>query len=68
MRDGVVYREFGNVSTPSNDLEGQGRRLEDKFVTLASPVTGEETAREIVDLVRKLEELDRIDTLARLSR
>jgi 2-methylcitrate dehydratase PrpD len=63
MRDGVVYREFGNVSIPSDDLDEQGRRLEDKFVTLASPVTGDEAAREITDLVWKLEEIESLDAL-----
>ncbi|MFQ5552089.1 MAG: MmgE/PrpD family protein, partial [Gemmatimonadales bacterium] len=55
---GVVYREFHNVSIPSSDLEDQGRRLDDKFVTLAGPVIGDGKAREIVDLVRELELLD----------
>jgi 2-methylcitrate dehydratase PrpD len=63
MRDGVVYREFGNVSIPSDDLDEQGRRLEDKFVTLASPVTGDEAAREITDLVWKLEQIESLDAL-----
>jgi len=63
MSDGVVYREFGNVSVPSEDLEYQGQRLEDKFVTLASPVIGDGKALEIVDLVQKLEQLDGIDEL-----
>jgi 2-methylcitrate dehydratase PrpD len=68
MRDGVVYREFGNVSIPSEDLEGQGRRLEDKFITLASPVIGDEVAREIVDLVAKLEQVDSIGELVQRRR
>ena len=63
MDDGVVYREFDNVSIPSRDLDDQGRRLEDKFVTLASPVIGDGNAREIVDLVRKLEQLENMDDL-----
>jgi 2-methylcitrate dehydratase PrpD len=64
MRDGVVYREFGNVSIPSDDLGEQGRRLEDKFVTLASAVIGEDKARAVLDRVRELESLDNMDTLA----
>jgi len=68
MADGVVYREFGNVSIPSQDLDEQGQRLEDKFVTLANPVIGEDKAREVVDLVRNLEQLERMDTLVQRCR
>ncbi len=63
MKDGVVYREFGDVSVPSKDLDNQGRRLESKFITLASPVVGNEKALEIVALVQKLEQLDSLDAL-----
>ena len=63
MDDGVVYREFDNVSVPSRDLDDQGRRLEDKFVTLASPVIGEGKSRELVELVGKLEQLESMDAL-----
>jgi 2-methylcitrate dehydratase PrpD len=63
MDDGVVYREFDNVSVPSRDLDDQGRRLEDKFVTLASPVVGEGKSRELVELVGKLEQLESMDAL-----
>ena len=63
MDDGVVYREFGNVSVPSQDLRLQGRRLEEKFVTLASPLIGDGNAHEIVQLVRNLERLKHMDEL-----
>ena len=63
MDDGVVYREFGNVSVPSQDLKLQGRRLEEKFVTLASPLIGDGNAHEIVQLVRNLEQLKHMDEL-----
>jgi len=63
MKDGVVYRQFGDVSVPSKDLDNQGRRLESKFITLASPVIGNEKALEIVALVQKLEQLDSLDAL-----
>ena len=63
MDDGVVYREFDNVSVPSRDLDDQGRRLEEKFVTLASPVIGEGKARELVDLVRELEQIESMNEL-----
>jgi hypothetical protein len=63
MGDGVVYREFDDVSVPSRNLGEQGRRLEDKFVTLASPVIGDGKAHEIVELVGKLEQLESLDAL-----
>jgi hypothetical protein len=63
MNDGVAYRQFGDVSVPSRDLDHQGRRLEDKFVTLASPIIGDGKALEIVDLVQKLEGLESMDAL-----
>jgi len=68
MDDGVVYREFGSVRVPSKNLEDQGRRLEDKFVALATPVTGEPTAREIIDSVRELERLEGVDVLVQRCR
>jgi 2-methylcitrate dehydratase PrpD len=63
MNDGVAYREFGNVGVPNRDLDSQGRRLEAKFVTLASPVIGDGKALELVDLVQKLEQLESMDAL-----
>jgi 2-methylcitrate dehydratase PrpD len=68
MADGVVYREFGNVSIPSEDLDLQGRRLEEKFVTLASPVIGGKKAQEVVELVGNLEQLENMDTLVQRCR
>jgi 2-methylcitrate dehydratase PrpD len=63
MSDGVVYREFDDVSVPSRDLGDQGRRLEDKFITLASPVIGEVKSRELVELVGRLEQLESMGAL-----
>ena len=68
MRDGVVYREFGNVSVPSGDLVNQGRRLEEKFVTLAVPVIGDAGAHALVERVRRLELLENMKELASLTR
>ena len=68
MNSGVVYREFGDVSVPSKDLDNQGRRLADKFVTLASPVIGDGKTMAIIDLVQKLEQLDGMDELLRHCR
>lgn len=64
MRDGVVYREFDNRSVPSADLDHQGRRLEDKFITLAHPIIGDDNTREVIELVRGLEDLDAVDAIA----
>jgi len=68
MNSGVVYREFGDVSVPSKELDNQGHRLTDKFVTLASPIIGDGKTMAIVDLVRKLEQLDGMDELLRHCR
>ena len=64
MRDGVVYREFGNVGIPGSDLKEQGRRLKEKFIVLASPVLGDGTADELLGRVRSLEECERLSELA----
>ena len=63
MSDGVVYREFDDVSVPSRDLGDQGRRLEDKFITLAGPVIGEGKSHELVELVGRLEQLEGMGAL-----
>jgi len=63
MADGVVYREFDNRSVPNANLDDQGRRLEDKFVTLARPVIGDENSREVADLVRGLDALDTVNAI-----
>jgi hypothetical protein len=48
---------------PSRDLDEQGRRLEDKFLTLASAVIGEGKSRELVELVGRLEQLESMNAL-----
>jgi 2-methylcitrate dehydratase PrpD len=63
MADGVVYREFGDVSIPGRDLDLQGRRLEEKFMVLATPVIGASKAREVADLVHNLEQIENMDAL-----
>jgi 2-methylcitrate dehydratase PrpD len=64
MQDGVVYREFDDRSVPNADLGAQGRRLEQKFLALARPVIGDDNAREVVELVRGLDDLDAVDAIA----
>jgi 2-methylcitrate dehydratase PrpD len=68
MQDGVVYREFGNVSIPSSDLDEQGRRLEAKFLALAKPVIGDARAHELIERVRRLDELEGVEELLLLTR
>lgn len=68
MRDGVVYRDSGNVSVPSSDLNDQGRRLEEKFVTLAAPVVGSPTAHELADRILRLDELEDLEAPMSLTR
>ena len=68
MRDGVVYREFDNVSIPSRELDEQGRRLKEKFTAMAAPVVGEARADAIRESVGDLERLENVAELAELCR
>ena len=63
MADGVVYREFDNRSVPNSNLDEQGRRLEEKFHTLAAPLIGEQNADAVVEQVARLDDLDSVDDL-----
>ena len=65
MNDGSVCRDFDDVSVASRNLDEQGSRLEEKFIGLTSPVISDGKAYEIVDLVRRLEELEGMDELVR---
>ncbi|MDX1432059.1 MAG: MmgE/PrpD family protein [Gammaproteobacteria bacterium] len=63
MRDGVVYREFGDVSVPDSDLDHQGARLEEKFRAIATPIIGEKKADELIALVAEIDSLDDMSPL-----
>lgn len=63
MRDGVVYREVGDVSVPESDLAHQGKRLEEKFRAIATPVIGARKAERLLGLVEDLDSLDDVSAL-----
>ena len=68
LTSGVVYRVRGDVSTPAEDLAEQGRRLREKFDTLAEPVLGTVLSAELADMVDGIEELKDVRALMALTR
>lgn len=68
LGSGVVYRVRGDVSQPADDLAEQGRRLREKFDTLAEPVLGRELATELADMVEHIHELKDVRGLMALAR
>jgi 2-methylcitrate dehydratase PrpD len=67
MMNGDVRRHVSEVGTPESDLEAQGRRLRDKFLSLATPVIGCSRAHEAIGLIDGLEHVDRVDAIVRCS-
>ena len=65
MKDGAVRRHESDVGKPERDLEGQGRRLRDKFRSLATPVIGPSRVGEAIGLVDELEHLDQVGAIVR---
>ena len=66
MDDGVVFRRSGDASQPETDLDHQGHRLREKFSMIATPVIGDDKAREVIRLVDELDEIeDFSDLMAR---
>jgi hypothetical protein len=51
---------------PAGDIAEQGRRLEEKFMSLAVPVIGEAKAHDMVGRVGALERLDDLRRTMRL--
>jgi 2-methylcitrate dehydratase PrpD len=61
--DGRELRAVCDVGEPAADLAEQGRRLEAKFVALASPVIGRDRAFELRSLVASAETLSSVAPL-----
>lgn len=57
VRGGERHDACVDVGAPAPDLDEQGRRLEAKFQTLATPVVGAARARDILGLVAEAEGL-----------
>ncbi len=67
LADGRVLREAVDVHIPATDLEQQWERLAAKFRGLASPVIGPSATAELLDAVRRLEDLPSMDALVGLA-
>jgi 2-methylcitrate dehydratase PrpD len=65
--DGRVLKARYDSGKPAADLDTQGRRLEAKFMGLASPILGEVQARRILAKVSELDQLSSISELTRLT-
>jgi 2-methylcitrate dehydratase PrpD len=68
LADGRRLVKHADVGVPADDSEGQGRKLEAKFLGLAGPVIGRQRAREAVARVAALEAAEGMgDLLAAVS-
>jgi len=55
-KDGLVLREIADAGIPDTDVERQQRRLGEKFISVASPVIGEETAQRVMSAILSLDQ------------
>lgn len=63
LSDGRSLVQFFDVGSPADDVDAQESRLITKFNRLASPVTGETGAEQIVELVLGLNDAESIEPL-----
>ncbi|MEJ2410789.1 MAG: MmgE/PrpD family protein [Novosphingobium sp.] len=61
--DGERLAATGDTSVPSDDLDGQERKLTAKFAALVNPVLGVERTDQIISAVSRFESLDDIRPL-----
>ena len=64
--DGSVLAARYDSGVPATDLDGQGSRLEAKFLSLAAPVLGDKQAEQLAAAVAAVDELGSIAELTRL--
>jgi len=62
------FEEALDTGTASDDLVEQGRRLEQKFRALSTPVLGEARSREILAMVATIEDQPRAAAMLALTR
>jgi 2-methylcitrate dehydratase PrpD len=67
LADGRTLEARHDSGVPAGDLAAQGRRLEAKFQSLATPVLGEARSRELAAAVAALDELRSARELMRLA-
>ena len=60
LTDGKRVSASYDSGVPASDVDEQGRRLEEKFASLAEPIIGSAKTRELIG------EIARLDTLADL--
>jgi hypothetical protein len=66
LTDGRRFTACHDAGIPANDIDEQGRRLEQKFMSLAAPVLGGAKAGELVGLVRTAVSADDLQKALRL--
>ena len=67
LADGSVLKTRHDSGVPAADLAAQGSRLEAKFMALAAPVLGEAQAMRLKAAVDRLDDLDSVTELTRLT-
>jgi 2-methylcitrate dehydratase PrpD len=63
--DGQTFEEAVNVAIPMRDLSAQWEKLTRKFLTLASPMLGDDRAAAVAGTLRALERLENVSELTR---
>jgi 2-methylcitrate dehydratase PrpD len=61
--DGKTFEEAVNVAIPLRDLDLQWHKLTDKFLTLASPILGEDRAARVAETCRQLDSIPSVRVL-----
>jgi len=61
--DGQVFSQAFNVAVPMRDLDSQWDKLERKFRALVTPRLGQQRTDDIVELCRRLDELEDLSPL-----
>ncbi|HJV84171.1 MAG TPA: MmgE/PrpD family protein [Noviherbaspirillum sp.] len=64
--DGRRFSTSFDTGIPASSVEEQGRRIDAKFLSLASPVLGQARAEEIREMVHRLDRLSSVAELTRL--
>lgn len=65
LDDGTRFCASHDAGIPSQDLAEQGRRIEAKFLSLATPLLGQARAEEILSTVHRLDQLSSVSELTR---
>ncbi len=66
LTDGSHINARYDSGIPSNDIDEQGRRLEEKFTSLAEPILGSAKTRNLLDEIAQLQALPNLRGVMRL--